>query len=540
MSDSRIKVRNLAIVVLVSLGFSLIYVFSVYQTFGEPGLPLDDAWIHLVFARNTAHGDLFAYNPHKFIMGTTSPLWVLLMVPAYWLDVRPEAWAYFWGWLFLALSGVVTYIFARRFMSEKFAVWGAVLVVSAGRLLYGSLSGMEVALATFLWILSAYLIWRVKTLGKGLFWTVCALAAAVYTRPESYLFAAVCLVYLLFDRVKSDGTDVFVMKFKYPLIIGIMFSLFVLPYPILCYISHGRLFPTTFYAKRYASGLNFSEYIIDAIGWFIGDNLIWGLLGLLAIVLSFLGHRFAREANLKVAPTIVFLWPVTFLVAEGATVTAVWHNARYIMPLIPFWILLAFWFAYILFERFKLDKSIVISLGRFGKRTITLSLIFFLLTFGLNFERAKRFLVGSYLPDIGGIRDINIAMGEIIKRVVPPNVTVAVNDIGAITYFGEHPIFDLIGIASPEVLPIVEETGYLGGHIYGERMMDVLKCKPEVGYMAVFPHWFPGMMDDRVFEPLYHSMGIVVGRTDLSERRINMQILYKIHRELLGPCKKAD
>ena len=48
------------------------------------GLPLDDAWIHLVYARSLAALHGFAFNPGQLETGSTSPLWTLLLVPASW------------------------------------------------------------------------------------------------------------------------------------------------------------------------------------------------------------------------------------------------------------------------------------------------------------------------------------------------------------------------------------------------------------------------------------------------------------------------
>ena len=48
------------------------------------GLPLDDAWIHLVYARSLAALHGFAYNPGQLETGATSPLWAALLVPASW------------------------------------------------------------------------------------------------------------------------------------------------------------------------------------------------------------------------------------------------------------------------------------------------------------------------------------------------------------------------------------------------------------------------------------------------------------------------
>ena len=42
-------------------------------------VPLDDAWIHFVYARNTLTSGLLHYQPGQPAAGTTSLLWVLLL-----------------------------------------------------------------------------------------------------------------------------------------------------------------------------------------------------------------------------------------------------------------------------------------------------------------------------------------------------------------------------------------------------------------------------------------------------------------------------
>src|SRR4051794_21135502 len=48
---------------------------ELYLLGGHLGLPLDDGWIHLQFARNLAHGAGLAYNPGERVAGSTAPLW---------------------------------------------------------------------------------------------------------------------------------------------------------------------------------------------------------------------------------------------------------------------------------------------------------------------------------------------------------------------------------------------------------------------------------------------------------------------------------
>src|SRR5690606_18571717 len=40
---------------------------------------LDDAWIHMAYAKSLGLGDGLSYNPGDWETGTSSPLWVLLL-----------------------------------------------------------------------------------------------------------------------------------------------------------------------------------------------------------------------------------------------------------------------------------------------------------------------------------------------------------------------------------------------------------------------------------------------------------------------------
>ena len=49
------------------------------------GLPLDDAWIHLVYGRSVASHGIPAYNGTIPEAGFTSPLWMLNSAAVHWL-----------------------------------------------------------------------------------------------------------------------------------------------------------------------------------------------------------------------------------------------------------------------------------------------------------------------------------------------------------------------------------------------------------------------------------------------------------------------
>src|SRR6185295_3238350 len=62
---------------------------AILSAAGHPAMPLDDAFIHLQYARRLAEGHLFSYVPGEgYSSGATSLLWPLLIAPFHWLGLR--------------------------------------------------------------------------------------------------------------------------------------------------------------------------------------------------------------------------------------------------------------------------------------------------------------------------------------------------------------------------------------------------------------------------------------------------------------------
>jgi hypothetical protein len=71
----------LLLLVLLNAGTAALFVTNTGSGTGAAltGVPIDDTWIHFVYARNLAeHGGL-QFNPGEPEAGCTSPLWVLLL-----------------------------------------------------------------------------------------------------------------------------------------------------------------------------------------------------------------------------------------------------------------------------------------------------------------------------------------------------------------------------------------------------------------------------------------------------------------------------
>jgi len=89
---------------------------------------------------------------------------------------------------------------------------------------------------------------------------------------------------------------------------------------------------------------------------------------------------------------------------------------------------------------------------------------------------------------------MQVTLGRWVAARTPPDTLIALNDVGALAYFGQRRVIDLVGLATPEILPYRRQgpAGLL-------RYLDA-RC-PE--YLVIFPEWFPELAARRdLFEPL--------------------------------------
>jgi hypothetical protein len=172
--------------VLVGLLFACLFAFSGA---GVDEFCLDDAWIHLAYAKSLRLGDGLSYNPGDWETGFSSPLWVLLLA-AWPTGPEPVVGVKLLGALLHAGTAGLAAAIALDIASARASVERPLPVLSisllagclcatAPTLLQAASSGMEVPLATC--VLLACL--RASLREQWLLATVLGFAAAL-TRPE--------------------------------------------------------------------------------------------------------------------------------------------------------------------------------------------------------------------------------------------------------------------------------------------------------------------------------------------------------------------
>jgi hypothetical protein len=202
--------RDLAEASANTIGALTAAILGALVVWGLKDFALDDAWIHLSYAKSVRLGDGWSYNPGDHEAGITSPLWVALLVvwptagdpvtPVLLLGVLVHALA---GWTASALAlaiGRRRATLAAPLPLRSIALLAGLFTASAPLLLHGIASGMEVPLAAALALAIAWAMVEGHAraaLGLG--------ALALFARPELGAFeAALALACVLARRRLPD------------------------------------------------------------------------------------------------------------------------------------------------------------------------------------------------------------------------------------------------------------------------------------------------------------------------------------------------
>jgi hypothetical protein len=482
---------------LAALAAAGLYLWQEAVLAGRWGFPLDDAWIHLQFARNLAEGQGFSFNPGEVVSASTAPLWTLMLVPLFWLPVEVVWSAKTLGVGLLWISGLLCLRLGRNLgLEQNWALAGGLVVVLTPRLVWGSLSGMEVMLYT---ALALYGCCRhLETLDRSpCFRGTAALALAALARPE-------CL--LLFPLVLADRRRLgHPLPWKHLL----LFAALLAPFAAFNLLTLGKPLPNTFYAKVGPYGLTAALALGD-----------WARVAKTLLYYPFLQAQelaaFCAENNLVLAGLaplgllyllrqqrgswLIALALCSFPLFRGMLAPfkgALFQHGRYAAHLIP----------------------LVAVAGLLGLRWA-----WQLLAEGRDFARWRRLerwagpalwglVFGHLLVSLPGyaqrygwnatnIEDMHVSMGKWLAANTPPNAVIAGHDVGALAYFSGRRVLDTTGLVTPRALAYLPAGGPadpgVGRFIAAE--------KPD--YVVILPNWYPHLARALNFPPPIYELTI--------------------------------
>lgn len=450
--------RDDLLILGAALGVAILFVVVELWIAGGIGFPLDDSWIHLRFATNLASGHGFAINPGEPVAGSTAPLWTLLLAAAITLGVPGLVAAKGLGLVGYAATGLLTRRLALALgLGPPFALTAGLAVVGLGRLGWGALSGMEVPLATALVAVSGLLVARGRPLTAA-----GTLGLAVLARPE----AGVLLV--------LHGAEA--RRLPAALARTVVAGLVLAPALLFNWATVGRLVPATAAAKVEGGLLGRVEGIPDTWGAAASRGAAW--LGewaaqLLADhpalpALALLGWWLLRRSAIAWLAAALVLHPVAMALLAPYRGPA-FQTGRYSSHLLPLAVVLATMALGALLARLSGGRAVRAGVG---------TALALMLALGLGASSR------AYAWGVQNISAMQVSLGRWVSQHTPPGARLAVNDIGAITYFGDRPIIDLMGLVTPEILPYRRQgpEGIL-------RYLD--RTCPD--YLVIFPAWFPAL-----------------------------------------------
>ena len=164
--------------------------------------PVDDAYITFRYARNLADGLGLVYNPGEWVLGTTTPLWAVLLAGFYRLGAVDLPWtAALLSALFDAITAGLLVLAARRLGWSPLAAWlaGAAWALNPLSVAYAS-GGME----TSLFVLVVIGALSLAAAGKAQRAALLA-ACGVAVRPEAALVLGVVVTWSLWRTIASQS-----------------------------------------------------------------------------------------------------------------------------------------------------------------------------------------------------------------------------------------------------------------------------------------------------------------------------------------------
>lgn len=535
-----------AITMLMSLAFTPTWGFS-----------LDDAWTHQAFARTWATTGQFALQKGNGPSGSTSPVWVVLLLPPYWLTHgHPSVdlvvgWTTMLGAIALGCLGIVSGVAAADLVAWRgrssqhqvvAALVASLIVVTSWQAISFAFSGME----TVLFALGALLLILLASRNVNPIRLGLVAASVIAVRPEAVILAAIvsfgagwtALPARLGKRAsitqrspKSGLVNLLQLAWRadlapwlraWALPYFVVLALAMIPYLALNMAASGHPLPTTFYAKSSVSGGGNSIIArLTVIATYAGVLLapspgllaLWALTGINRILkrsplqgnvsglklslhatgnpedVSAVARKGSRSTPLykesfmtietprpqheltaypgkpstSALLLMLWIWPVALVLAYSGNFTAIAY--RYLVPALPPLLIIAAAGA----TAFLLSECWPIV-----ARVALLALVVIMV---ISDVRG----VQVYRDNVEATNDCWVANAVWIRDHVPSHALIATHDIGAIGYFGNHPLVDMAGLVSPEVIPLLNDENSIESYLKSRH----------VTYVMMWDDWFP-------------------------------------------------
>lgn len=398
----------------------------------------DDAYITLRYAAHLAGGLGFAYNPGQRVIGTTTPLFTLLLALLARIGVQPAVGAIVIGIACDTASVIVLWALSRRLVDTWSALFSCLFFALFPPLVAYAVSGMETPLYLLL-ILGGF--WLALDGRPVLTATVCALL--VLLRPDGILVPIALVGGVAWSEYSQHSGPLRWAECRRSLAklgrwlarpVGV-FLLMTLPWFSFAWWYAGTLLPQSMLAKWVLPGVPpFASFSLFA-AYFLSPGPRWLLpISLLAGAGIFLNPRFRLEAR------ALLLWGALYSIAFLA-------SNKFVYPLWPFqWYFLPLLIPLALAAGEGLCH--LLNLLR-APSLVRLLLLVGFVVIGVQHLVEQR---SSLDRKVAGREALYVRFAAVLAREGAAESTVAAAEIGALGYAHPGPILDLAGLVSPQTV----------------------------------------------------------------------------------------
>ncbi len=368
------------------------------------------------------------------------------------------------------------------------------LVAATHWLVWSALSGMEIALFSFLSLWGIVLHLRERAEPARTPVSLAVLAAAVLARPEGILLLLLAVADRLV-RFESAGRDGGAESTPSGLELGLVrppalgtgllaAALVTLPGGLFYRYVGGYFLPTTFGVKTapVADLVPSGRYLAAVLDVLFRSQPLMLLLagaGVLRLI-ERLGSR--RDRGLLPA-----LWPIGMalgysLLASPSGPIVVGNFGRYYFPLLP--VVAVLGVLGLEEAARRLGPAVLAGGRRWPLRALLIVALVVPRLWGLANGPAR------YLQTVTNVEDSDVAAARWLAERLPEQALLAVQDIGALKYHLPNPIVDLTGIVEPEISPYLEGSGP-EDPVYWEKRLHAYLSERQPDYLVVFPRSYP-------------------------------------------------
>ncbi|MCB2206047.1 tetratricopeptide repeat protein [bacterium] len=465
---------------LAAIGAGLLYLLPMTELAGGPGLPFDEAYIPLDFARSLiTHGVYAVHHLDPVSTGATSALQVLLLAVGGLFTEDFVLLSQLFGILCFAVAAFLMFrlgllLFRRQ---QWMAVAAALLFVLSPRFASAAMSGLPTLLLIVLLLASATAYFGRRPM---LFFLFAGLA--LWVRPDAIVFMFAAIVHLVYSHAgvkpelrkeQATGRPVTAGETR---IGGIIYVLLLASYVVFNLIVGNGMLPDAVSATMAYYGNMTTDYLGEVQNFFSWSwstlMLLFALFGLLPLIAAVLRRH---PAPMLMSFTYVLASVVLFWFFHPVI-----RDYYVLLPTLPFFILIALW---------GLERLIGMLAGalpflRMPAAVLALGLVLVAAGFAISDWLAFR---GAHYKSVNYLIERHAKMGLWASFNTPADTRIATNVPGTVSYYGDRAVLDMKGAVSPEVLSIIGDLPALVQLLDSQDIKYIVTTRDEFEVVNINP-----------------------------------------------------